>query len=634
MFGHEIACAQTIDEIKQSGEFYWGEGEGVTIEEAQNAALEAMAKQISVNVTASTNISNRSNIANGELSSNTERERKVILESTARLHNYEQLELSQAPDAKVLVYVNKDEIRRIREAREQRINNYFQEGLAAEKNLQIDDALRLYYWALMLARQRQADGEPPATVSDNGSEHSAVSYIPIKIKSVLANLSCNVTDAREDAGRCYVNMNFNYSGRKVSTLQFKYHDGQSYIPMQAMNGEAELSLVKLPSDDKINIRYEYLFIDEGKSVGGELESAYANKRIRHDLIDSNCAVANVPVKVDIKKGIVKAASKKETTVELPPTPEVAAIKPDVKQEVQDLVPRKASSDNSVYLNALVKIEAAIKAGNPRGAYECFTTDGYKLFQLLFEKCGKISLVGTSQSYDFIEAEGQVLARFCKVNTKFRNGKSFRENIVFRFNPHSGKVESLAFGLTQIAEDDIFDSSRPLTDKTRNTMLRFMEDYQTAYALQRTDYIESIFSNNALIILGIDLKRAGKKGGVSTGAGDVMKIDFDNPNVRYDVYSKEQYIKKLKKDFSSREYMHFTFQDNDIYSLNPKGAIKKGAAVAIQINQIYNTPSYSDQGYLTLLLDTSNPLPIIYVRLWQPDKTDMMSIEQFISKLNF
>jgi hypothetical protein len=35
-----------------------------------------------------------------------------------------------------------------------------------------------------------------------------------------------------------------------------------------------------------------------------------------------------------------------------------------------------------------------------------------------------------------------------------------------------------------------------------------------------------------------------------------------------------------------------------------------------------------------MLDASGVLPIIHVRLWQPEKTKMMDLESFINKFNF
>ena len=87
---------------------------------------------------------------------------------------------------------------------------------------------------------------------------------------------------------------------------------------------------------------------------------------------------------------------------------------------------------------------------------------------------------------------------------------------------------------------------------------------------------------------------------------------------------------MRRHFNDREYVHLTFQDNQVKMINAP-RIPQGSALAIQINQLYNSPVYSDQGYLTLVLDTSDELPLIHVRLWQPDKTELVGLDEFMSK---
>lgn len=104
---------------------------------------------------------------------------------------------------------------------------------------------------------------------------------------------------------------------------------------------------------------------------------------------------------------------------------------------------------------------------------------------------------------------------------------------------------------------------------------------------------------------------------------------------YSQLSKTEYIDRLRKIFSTREYVHLQFEDNvtrmiDLPAIN---GINKGAAFGIEIKQRYESTGYSDDGYLTMVFDTRGKLPIIHVRLWQPDKNNMMSLQEFISRFN-
>lgn len=60
-------------------------------------------------------------------------------------------------------------------------------------------------------------------------------------------------------------------------------------------------------------------------------------------------------------------------------------------------------------------------------------------------------------------------------------------------------------MTDIAEKDIIKKSEWPSD-SRMTLINFLEDYQTAYALKRLDYLTKIYSDDVLIIVGHVVKR--------------------------------------------------------------------------------------------------------------------------------
>jgi hypothetical protein len=75
------------------------------------------------------------------------------------------------------------------------------------------------------------------------------------------------------------------------------------------------------------------------------------------------------------------------------------------------------------------------------------------------------------------------------------------------------------------------------------------------------------------------------------------------------------MKRLEHVFSSREFINIDFEDNTLKKSNSNPNI-----FGVQIKQNYQSSSYSDQGYLFLLIDFSvRNEPTIHVRTWQPDK---------------
>lgn len=609
--------AQDMQAIKSDPNYYSAEGIGITIDEADRNAMEQISRQISVSIYTSTSTDRQTSTSTGNNPTlNQTQTDKGTSVSFVSLQNVNRMVLEPEPNAKVFRWVAKSEVEKMFAARRQKILDYVKSGQVAEQRLQIDDAIRSYYWALELAK---VNGEA-VYAEFNGKQANCLSYLPLKIKSVIANINANIESCEYNNNRYHVDMNFTYSGQPVSSLKLTYFDGQSFVgPASVRDGYCELELLAMPTTNTVRLRYEYQFCKEAENLDADLKVAFSNPSLT--IIDN--ALVDIPVRINKKENSIEIAKKYKSGYSAPAVAEVAAIPTEPIRQKQRM--ELDTVDNSVQLaQILQKVEAAIDKGEPESVYEYFTTEGYRMFDTLMKKTGKVSLAGRGNKYEFIQANGQILGRFCKIKIKFKDGTSFNENLTFRFNPYDKKIQSLAFALTKKAEDDIFNAAAKWTETSRFTLLQFMEDYQTAYALKRLDYIEQIFSDDAIIITGTVLKPA------SIGYVEGSRIDFNRDDVQFTTKNKQQYIETLRRHFNDREYIHLTFQDNQTKMINAP-RIPQGSALAIQINQIYNSPTYSDQGYLTLVLDTSNELPIIHVRLWQPDKTDLVGLDEFMSK---
>lgn len=617
-----ISAQETVEEIKNNPDYYWGEGSGMTFEDADNQALAALSRSIWTVIVDDARQHGTTDIAGGEVTSQHKQEIFTKSFTMNTIPNARMFELQPEPDCRVFRYVHKDDIKAMEKQKKQHIIDYFGTGRSAEKRLQIDDALRCYYWCLMLSMAHSS----PIYIEVEGKQVDCRSYIPMKIKSVISHLKAELVKCREDGGRYVAQMCFRYNEHEVASLQVWYNDGQSYRgPVSVRDGITEFDLVSLSAKNKIPIRYEYRFKEEASNLDPELEAAF--ETMKPFMVD---AATEVPVKMgkdnDMQgNGTAQVKTSKEdkrhtdafqNAIGSLPQPEPIREKHPMKLRVV--------SDASVYSPAITAIEEAIRLKKPELAKVHFdeNSEGYKMFTTLLLKTGKVTLAG-EQNYNFIEANGLVLARFCRVNIKFRNGKSFTEKIVFRFIPANGKIESLAFALTQKAEADIFNASLKWPEVSKFTIQRFMEDYQTAYALKRLDYIERIFSDDALIITGSVL---------TPTKGLFHEVEFNfgqkTKNVRYTRQNKTQYLNRLRQHFRDREYIHLSFEDNQAGPINTQGVLRNGAAFGIQIKQIYSSPVYSDRGYLSLFLNMQGQYPIIEVRFWQPEGEEMISFAEF------
>lgn len=598
MYSH----AQSIDEIKKNSNYIWGEGNGTTMSDAEGEALRQMSVQISVSVYNSSY----------DEESNDNSVQKAVLQSvsSAKFTNVQMRVLEEEPNAKVFCFMPRSEVKKMFEKRASHIANMVDAGKTAESRMMIDEALRNYYWALVLAKTTPE----PVEIEFNDKKGEATSLLPIKIKSVLAMINASVDEIQD--GKNLI-LGFTYNGKPVSSLNFKYNDGQSIVgPIVARDGIGEASMASIPADGKLHLTYELRFRNEVDPTDSDIAGAF-NAGILPN-INSSVAIA------------IKSNSKKKAAAPVLASAEMLAAQPT--NDKRSIAMQNADNTDDLQ-QAVLAVEAAISSNNPKSAFNYFTPEGYTLFANLMAKNGKVTLVGKAQSHNFIIADGYIIGRATNIKRQFRNGKAFMEKLVYRFNPESRKIESVAFALTQRAENDIMNAAASWPEVSRWAILNFMEDYQTAFALKRTDYINSIFSDDALIITGTILKKLNN----AERAFDRSKsLDLGGPkDIAYSQLSKTEYIDRLRKIFNTREYVHLQFEDNvtrmiDLPAIN---GINKGAAFGIEIKQRYESTGYSDDGYLTMVFDTRGKLPIIHVRLWQPDKNNMMSLQEFISRFN-
>lgn len=598
MYSH----AQSIDEIKKNSNYIWGEGNGTTMSDAEGEALRQMSVQISVSVYNSSY----------DEESNDNSVQKAVLQSvsSAKFTNVQMRVLEEEPNAKVFCFMSRSEVKKMFEKRANHIVNMVDAGKTAESRMMIDEALRNYYWALVLAKTTPE----PVEIEFNDKKGEATSLLPIKIKSVLAMINASVDEIQD--GKNLI-LGFTYNGKPVSSLNFKYNDGQSIVgPIVARDGIGEASMASIPADGKLHLTYELRFRNEVDPTDSGIAGAFNAGLFPN--INSSVAIA------------IKNNSKKKAAAPALASAEMLAAQPT--NDKRSIAMQNADNTDDLQ-KAVLAVEAAISSNNPKSAFNYFTPEGYTLFANLMAKNGKVTLVGKAQSHNFIIADGYIIGRATNIKRQFRNGKAFMEKLVYRFNPESRKIESVAFALTQRAENDIMNAAASWPEVSRWAILNFMEDYQTAFALKRTDYINSIFSDDALIITGTILKKLNN----AERAFDRSKsLDLGGPkDIAYSQLSKTEYIDRLRKIFSTREYVHLQFEDNvtrmiDLPAIN---GINKGAAFGIEIKQRYESTGYSDDGYLTMVFDTRGKLPIIHVRLWQPDKNNMMSLQEFISRFN-
>ena len=579
-----IVCnAQSVEEIQQSPDFLWGTGNASTLKKADNDALAALVSQISTKVSASFEQLTEGTNGSDKAVANETFKSVINTYSRATLNNTRRIVIQNEPEAVVMRYIKESEIQRIFEGRKNKILNFAQEAQQAEKKAQVADALRYYYWAFVLL-QSYPDGNYLKMEDDAGKEQLLSTWIPKQMNDIFSHVALSVKRVHTEGNLKTAYLKVLYKGQPACNYDYTYFDGRDWSNIfSAKDGRGIIELPAIASIDGLSVKTEYAFEGEA-NIDNELAEVMETVSLS--------AMRNAYLKVD---GTCAENAVEEAEMQL------ASVEEERKETNTGM--RFLSNDaTTAYLNTMQKVEDAIRSRNFTELEECCTEAGLDMFNRLI-KYGNAKII-RRPDYQFLEYGGEVTCRSLPMSFNFKgNRRTFVEDVVFLMDKDA-KISGLSFALNQPAVDDIMNRTA-WGDTVKSVLINFLESYKTAYALKRYDYINSIFSDDALIITGSVLKHS--------GGGE--RQPMDRHVVKYTRQSKQEYMKKLQYIFKSNEFINLRFTDNQVRKSGVGGEV-----YGIQIKQDYFSSSYGDTGYLFLMVDLNTPkAPVIHVRTWQPEK---------------
>lgn len=584
IFTFPLLRAQSVEEIQNSKEYIWGTGNASMLKKADNEALAALISQISTNVS-----SQFSQLTEG----GTDGDKAVVDEtfksvintySRATLNNTRRIVIQNEPDAAVMRYIKVSEIQRIFEGRKTKLLDFTQEAVKAEKKAQVADALRYYYWALILL-QSYPDGNFLTMKDDAGKDQLLCNWIPKQMNDIFSHLKVSINEVHIDGDLKTIDLKVLYKDQPARNYDYTYFDGRDWSNIfSAKDGLGIIEMPAVASAKGMQIKTEYMF--EGES------------NIDNELAEVMQSVNPIPMRSCYLKLEGEEPKPGETAS---PEELLAASEDSVKQT--ESVMRYLSGDSiAVYQKTLDEVEKAIRTKNYATIQSICTPNGFSMFNQLI-KYGNAKIIKEPE-LKYLECNGEVTCRSFPMSFSFSgNRRTFVEDVIFTLTK-DGKIDAVSFGLNKPAVEDIMNQTS-WGDDVRNVLINFLESYKTAYALKRYDYINSIFSDDALIITGSILKHK--------VANENQPISKEA--VKYTRQTKSEFMKRLKHIFAGNEYINLRFADNQIRKSGVGGEI-----YGIQIKQDYFSSSYGDTGYLFLMVDLNNPKePVIHVRTWQPEK---------------
>lgn len=283
--------AQGVDGIKRNSSYLYGEGGGVTLQAAKEAALADLIQKISVTVHSDFTSKERELNQDGNVTSDAEYQSIIRSYSTATLTNVKTIVLKPEPDASVFLYIAKSEIDRIFESRVAKAKEFVGNADEALKNGQIDDALRYYYWSYCLVKSLRYPNE--AKIFVDGQERSLLAWLPTRIDDVMGKVK---VQSRRTADNTY-EITATYDGRPVRSMDYTYFDGVDNSPVYSiLDGKGLVELRPGMAMDAVQLKLEYEFrgLSRTRIVGflEDYRTAYATKNLEYldKVFDDNAVI--------------------------------------------------------------------------------------------------------------------------------------------------------------------------------------------------------------------------------------------------------------------------------------------------------------------------------------------------------
>jgi hypothetical protein len=174
----------------------------------------------------------------------------------------------------------------------------------------------------------------------------------------------------------------------------------------------------------------------------------------------------------------------------------------------------------------------------------------------------------------------------------------------------GLIDNITVAIESQRYADIIDEHRTVDDLIRREMvIDFVENFRTAYNRKDLPFLQTVFSDNAVIITGKLVKVKPQK-----GKTDLNK-QFNNEKISYTVQDKQTYMTNLAKVFKNNKYIDVQFDEIEVINHPVYEDI-----YGVTLRQVWGSSSYNDTGWVFLLIDfTDQYQPCINVRTWQPEK---------------
>ena len=167
----------------------------------------------------------------------------------------------------------------------------------------------------------------------------------------------------------------------------------------------------------------------------------------------------------------------------------------------------------------------------------------------------------------------------------------------------GNLVSFYLSISMNLYMNIIRENKDVSDlRRRQLILDYVEQFRTAYNQKDINFLEAVYSDDALIITGKVIKRKPIDG--------IILPD----KIEYSKQDKKTYLSNLSRIFKYNKLIKVRIDEVEVMRHGVYPDI-----YGVTLHQSWTTDAYHDDGYLFLLWDFRDEThPQIHVRTWQPD----------------
>ncbi len=587
-----LLSTQNVDGIKQQiatiqsqpDVYYFGIAEGKQRKETDQKALQELMSKIYVVV--SSEIINRTE--DGEDVSEEQKLEKVMgVYTYGRLPDVEQLSYKTGPIFHIFRYIKKEDYKKIFENKKIEICGFLLEATENLKLNQLGKAFRNLYRAAVAIEALQE-----ACIQFEGKVYTP-EIIFDEIRSIAGDIKIElVSNIYEDETRNIV-LDFSLDSKPIHDLNIEYYDLHDFISQKTNSNLMQLVLYgkEYKNMDRLAIKID---LKEDMYNSYNEQTKILNRLFECEELEE---YREIPLK---KKKVEKIKPKKR-------------IMPELNIE---FVNNANCSVLDAFANNLFILFSMLD--NEYLDNESIFTDE-KIIKRIEQviDCNHTKLLDYPQKVQINKTDFGWEARQFGVSVSCEGFPTRNETVVIDFD-ETGKIYNFGYTINP-ALHELFEAQGTAAGDWdyRQIAIKFLENYKTSYTTKNIEDVETLYSEDAIIITGKVVKR--------TKLDKEIDTDFSDEEIIYFKKTKQEHIASQKQVFANNRFVWLQFDTFNI-SIAP---INKMYGVSMQQN--YFSTTYKDEGYLFLLIDFRGEQPLIHVRNWQPGEWDLskqMKLENF------